>query len=59
MADRPTSSDREQQHADNVESRRQSGLEPMPKDRERDGDSRDDQESESGRGERRREDTEE
>ena len=34
MADTPTSSDREQQRADNLASRRQSGLEPMPKDRD-------------------------
>ena len=34
MADTPTSSDREQQRADNIASRRQSGLEPMPKDRD-------------------------
>lgn len=34
MADTPSTPDREQQRADNVASRRQSGLEPMPKDRE-------------------------
>ena len=31
--DRPTTADREQQRADNVASRRQSGLEPLPRDR--------------------------
>ena len=31
--DRPTTPDREQQRADNVASRRQSGLEPLPRDR--------------------------
>lgn len=30
---RPTTPDREQQRADNVASRRQSGLEPLPRDR--------------------------
>lgn len=30
---KPVSSDREQQRADNVASRRQSGLEPLPRDR--------------------------
>ena len=34
MADRPTTGDREQQRRDNVASRRQSGLEPLPRDRE-------------------------
>lgn len=34
MSDTPTTGDREQQRADNVESRRQSGLEPQPRDRE-------------------------
>jgi hypothetical protein len=33
---KPLSSDREQQRADNVASRRQSGLEPLPRDREPD-----------------------
>lgn len=31
--DRPTTPDREQQRADNVASRKQSGLEPLPRDR--------------------------
>lgn len=34
MADTPTTGDREQQRKDNLASRRQSGLEPMPKDRD-------------------------
>ena len=34
MTDLPTTPDREQQKADNVASRRQSGLDPLPKDRD-------------------------
>lgn len=34
MSDRPTTGDREQQRNDNVASRKQSGLEPLPRDRE-------------------------
>lgn len=34
MSDLPTTPDREQQKADNNASRRQSGLEPLPRDRE-------------------------
>lgn len=34
MEDKPTTADREQQKADNVASRRQSGLEPLPRDRD-------------------------
>ena len=34
MSEGPINPDREQQRADNIASRRQSGLEPMPKDRE-------------------------
>ena len=33
---RPLTSDREQQRADNIASSRQSGLEPLPRDREPD-----------------------
>ncbi len=35
MSDLPTTPDREQQKADNNASRRQSGLEPLPKDQPR------------------------
>ncbi|MBW3552535.1 MAG: hypothetical protein KY466_03440 [Gemmatimonadetes bacterium] len=34
MTDGPTTGDREQQRKDNVASRRQSGVEPLPQDRE-------------------------
>lgn len=34
MTEGPTTGDREQQRKDNVASRRQSGLEPLPRDRE-------------------------
>ena len=34
MTDGPTTGDREQQRNDNVASRKQSGLEPLPRDRE-------------------------
>lgn len=39
---RPTSGDREQQRADTDESRRQSGLEPLPRDEEPDAPAEDD-----------------
>jgi hypothetical protein len=37
MNERPTTPNREQQKADNVASRRQSGLEPEPRDRDEAG----------------------
>jgi hypothetical protein len=40
MIERPTTPDREQQKADNVASRRQSGLEPEPRDRDEAGEHR-------------------
>ena len=39
MTEGPTTGDREQQRNDNIASRRQSGLEPMPKDRDQEPES--------------------
>lgn len=52
MTDGPTTGDREQQRNDNVASRRQSGLEPLPRDREeREADSREDEVRRAAEGE--------
>lgn len=45
MTDKPLTTDPEQQHADNVASRRQSGLDPVPDEGEARDESRETQEN--------------